>query len=612
MPTYQNSYGGFFYKTVFPTARMLLVLVTAIALIAGSWVETSQTDNCSLHTTMSFFEVALSRNISLLDATPDKISLGLWRQCLIYARNCTCTPTRLNYELDALKMISLANQNNTYAVDLLAIDRKDTHPSTSYIRVVPLVMGAIAIMASFILSVWSYRRSTSRLISFIIAGLAFVSVILVAIPFGSTYTDWTKKIIQGCTLLYESQDTDLRCNSYSLQFEVILLAIAIGLGFLSCLFWTLSAIRSNAEKNHMDSLSEKLTQDSPVYRKPLVHKRLAASSPSASSPRQMVHQQDHDVLDVWRDVTRLEKLESPRRDYSRDAKAYYENDQPETNYERFSNPTLRPPPPVAQYTPSGDPSYKHQSARSNERLPRNQYAAGSSSATSNRRPVSANKHSPDLSPKQRAQNLSSTRYDTSYSIEDDQDLVPPDRPFARTRQTRKEPRPPSRASNNTFGANDPLRTSRNSSYFTSEDTLHQAHRTVSDSSFITSGLKNKSRRQDSKDSTNSSAYYTPGRSMYSSGLGDSPIVSNSSGMINSGLVSGHQRRRSDSLELTAHEEASVESTVDGSKTSTNTTRSTNDDIYSPSSEHPYLHPLNNKVIVDQRIGAYLKNGSSFE
>ncbi|KAL0074085.1 hypothetical protein J3Q64DRAFT_1637901, partial [Phycomyces blakesleeanus] len=241
MTTYQNSYGAFFYKTVFPTARIVIVLLTAVALILGSWAETSSTDNCSLHTNMAFFEVALSRNISLLDATPDKISLGLWRQCLIYARNCTCTPVRLNYELDALKMISLANQNNTYAVDLLAIDRQDTHPSTSYVRVVPLIMGAIIIIASFTLGVWSYRRSTSRLIPFIIAGLAFVSVILVAIPFGTTYTGWTKKIIQGCTILYESEDTDLRCNSYSIKFEVILFAVAIALGFLSSLFWALSA-----------------------------------------------------------------------------------------------------------------------------------------------------------------------------------------------------------------------------------------------------------------------------------------------------------------------------------------------------------------------------------
>lgn len=101
MTTYKrSSYDLFIYKVLLPNIRTILLVVAAVALGCGSWLETHPTTDCAFQTAMSVFEVSIYQNISDRYAlTPSSVTFGLWKHCFYYAQNCTCTPISLGYEI---------------------------------------------------------------------------------------------------------------------------------------------------------------------------------------------------------------------------------------------------------------------------------------------------------------------------------------------------------------------------------------------------------------------------------------------------------------------------------------------------------------------------------
>ncbi|KAI9301742.1 hypothetical protein BJ944DRAFT_271014 [Cunninghamella echinulata] len=116
MTTYtHSSYDIFVYKVLLPNLRTILLGLACIAIGCGSFLETNKiTNDCTFHNTMSLFEVSIYQNISDRYAiTPTSVTFGLWRQCYYFAQNCTCTPVTLNYQLDAQQTIFAATNNQT-------------------------------------------------------------------------------------------------------------------------------------------------------------------------------------------------------------------------------------------------------------------------------------------------------------------------------------------------------------------------------------------------------------------------------------------------------------------------------------------------------------------
>jgi hypothetical protein len=102
----QSPYGPFVQRVLLPTLRIGTILLALLAICLASWLETNESfDSCSFKSSMALHQVFLFRNITSNLTTPDSVSFGLWKHCYVYALNCSCTPTNLNYQPGKYKVI---------------------------------------------------------------------------------------------------------------------------------------------------------------------------------------------------------------------------------------------------------------------------------------------------------------------------------------------------------------------------------------------------------------------------------------------------------------------------------------------------------------------------
>ncbi|KAI8335192.1 hypothetical protein BC941DRAFT_503915 [Chlamydoabsidia padenii] len=493
MPTYKrSSYDVFIHKVLLPNLRTILLLLAVVALGCGSWLETNSTTDCGFQSTMTVFEVSIYQNISDKYAlTPTSVTFGLWKHCFYYAQNCTCTPITLGYEIDAQQTIFAATNNQT-------MPSIDSSHSSSYIRLIPLIMALVLSVICFGYSFWANRSATRPLLFWINGALALLAGALVSLAFGNTYQTYRTSIIKACQAVNMQS---VRCASMASKLEVILLAVALALLVLATLLF--GCVRKS---NMTDTFTHEIYIDEtvPSYKRQSAfiqsfqrNSKLIKSSSShlsgsssASKEPAMYGISNDDSLEAWRDVAILDGQQQQGDNYHHELGTF----------------PLRPPPATAgrrsnEYAYKGN-QYDRRSS-SNQRVTTRRNSSNISSpatTTANdykrQRQESSSSRS---SHSRQTQQYTQHHYDLSS---DSNELLPPTLPFADHHQQQQrrrkssssphQPRPASHASGNTFGANEMLMDdSPQSSTFTLEDQQHhhqqQSHcnRQYSDASLRT-------------------------------------------------------------------------------------------------------------------------------
>ncbi|KAG0175955.1 hypothetical protein DFQ28_008540 [Apophysomyces sp. BC1034] len=428
---------------------------------------------------MSLFTVNILQNISSHEVLPGSVTVGLWRHCFMYARNCTCAHTNLKYELDANQIFSTVTQNQTTVVSL----SNQTQTSSSFIRVIPLIIGTVLAGIAVICSVYA-NRGKYKQIGWLSAATAVLSAVAVALAFGWTYNNYHRELNEACHKIQD--EGQVQCADIVPSLEVLLLCASIGFSTVGGALWVLASIRNEKEKE--DPMDEKSTDN-----------QLSVFHRSKNTTASSLQVPSVDSLSAWREATEL--MNAPAASLN-----------PPPTHDR-SSLTMMPP---------------ERAAKNSSRGPFRRSLNG----------VQNTMHLYDS--QQQYQNLQ----------DQEEELVPPTLPFARSHR----PRPNSDGSGNTFGANDMLRNSRTSSSLDITDEYDMPTSPASQHSY----------------NNNNNSF----------------IDTSSSGISNTTYHSASSRRGS-GFELERKQ-------------------------YNPSaspSETLLHHPLNHKVITDQRIGAYLHPSS---
>ncbi|KAI8099901.1 uncharacterized protein BX664DRAFT_322357 [Halteromyces radiatus] len=586
MPTYKrSSYDLFIHKVLLPNVRTILLVLGVIALGCSSWLETNISGDCTFQSSMSVFEVSIYQNISDPYAlTPSSVSFGLWKHCFYYTQNCTCTPVSLNYEIDAEQSIFAATNNQT----MPNID--STH--SSYIRLIPLIMGLILSFGAFVYSFWANRCVTRPFYLWLNGAVALISAVLVAIAFGFTYQSYKTSIIKACQA---ASLQSVKCASMAPKLEVILLAVTLGLLVLaSILFGCVRKSDSSdtIEEVYIDEKKATSRRHSSFLQAIQRNSKMKSSSQlsgasSTSREPAMYSIEPDDAMDAWRNVAILDGQQQQHE---------------------LSNIPLRPPPITGRRSNelsynSHHTSYEPRMSANtrNINITANLSSSSSSSSSTPSSPVSGN--TGNSGKRQQKQSSSShipssrqerAQHYHNYEISDDSnELIPPTLPFAdhqsqRRRQSSQpslnKARPSSHASGNTFGANDILMEgSPVSSTFTLEEQQHGGYygRQPSDASFRTATPS--SFRYD-RTSSHDSVCFTPTFNDRSS----------------SGISLGNQHYDPYIRATDSRRKSSSGIHYQGSSSPQGTSVPT---LQTPPSSR---HPLNHKVITDERIGAYFQ------
>lgn len=454
----------------------------------------------------------------------------------------------------------------------------DKSHSSSYIRLIPLIMALVLSAVSFAYSLVA-NRSVSRPLLFWINGVvALVAAALVALAFGYTYQTYRSSIIKACQAV--NMQT-VRCASLAPKLEVILLGVALGLLVLASLLF--GCVRKSnigdtvTHEMYIDETVPSSKRQSGFLQSIQRNSKLMKSSShlsessSASKEPAMYGISNDDSLEAWRDVAILDgqqqyhhelgaiPLRPPPATAGRRSNEYaYKS--PANHYDRQISPpnprargnSLTPPSPSSPYNSSEEKQYR-------------QRQGSSSSRSSNSR-------------QERTHQQQQHRYPQHYDLSNDSnELLPPTLPFAHQQQRRRksssssphdQPRPASHASGNTFGANEMLMDDSSSplssTYTLEHQHHHQQQRQYSDASSMPLSYQS-----DSRDSI----CFTPTfNDRSSSGISMPPRRTSSPTLMDHPQ---QQRRRQPSHEIPT--------------------------LQTPPSAR---HPLNHKVIKDERIGAY--------
>ncbi|CAO3598962.1 unnamed protein product [Absidia cylindrospora] len=635
MPTYKrSSYDLFIHKVLLPNIRTILLVLAVVALGCGSWLETNTSNDCAFQNTISVFEVSIYQNISDPYAlTPSSVTFGLWKHCFYYAQNCTCTPISLNYQLDAEQSIYAATNNQT----MPTIDANHT----SYIRLIPLIMALILSTASFAYSFWANRSHSRPLLFWINGAVALLAAALVALAFGYTYQSYRSSIISACQAV---NDQSVRCASMSPKLEVILLAVALGLLVLaSTLFGCVRKPDFSDSTTHEIYIDEKSPSSSSSKRPSTLFEaphrksggRLSRPSESfaASKNPALYDMSSDEALEAWRDATLLERHEQQRQHDQ-----HYYQQQEQQQHDMWAMP-LRPPPLPAALNNrrSNEHMYIRQSSSDTRAYPAtgtSSTPSSSSTSVSSSSPLpsaadmySSSNSNNDNDKKHQQYRRGSTpsprQEKTQYYQDGDissgsNELLPPTLPFAGHPQRRRKSspqqqhqlRPTSHASGNTFGAdgllmdNSPL-----SSTCTLEEQQHNRTRHYSDASLRANTPTSYSYDQHHYGSHESVCFTPTYHHRSSSGVS---TVSQQNQQYYDGMApplttTNARRKNSNGSPTVLYQHNTLGSPRHQSRSSSSHQQSHVPTLQIPP---PSRHPLNHKVIKDERIGAYFHQHQS--
>ncbi|KAI7872739.1 hypothetical protein BDF14DRAFT_1877218 [Spinellus fusiger] len=561
-----------------PRLRSFFIGLSIVTLLCGSWIETSTTDNCSLHKYMSFIELGFTHT-DTHSPTPDTISVGLWRVCALFTQECICTPTRINY--------AFVSQNDTQSISIAPVSSSD---AVSVSRIAMLLTSTFLLLVVGCAGLLS-GRLLHRLVPFAMAGLTMVSVALVTASLGSTYRSYTQAMAQGCTLLSLS-DLQLQCAETTPRGEFVLYAIAIVSSTLGALLWTVAGAATVCFPL-MHPPNKILTQPTPVsyklrYKLPCLG-RLDVQLPSSAS--------ENTALPL-KEVVRIDQIHDKREhtvSYTtpHPAGAHYSP----ISYDSSIGPALRPPPNAAHLATLATPlgiALDYQAPMPMQTISNSTLGQQASSVPAHRR----------------------SRYNSDFERRG-----PQDRPAA----------PPRLHSTTSLWSH-----SNREEESQSEKDLHRHQQMHSDMSFR-AGERHRACTHENRMSGGYCYCHASARPYSQAISGDSvPISYSSSG---SGIDVAQRRKSSASMDMVDEEEEQEEQEekikiqqpqqpqqteekekeehpVNPKTVKSNTLNKATDQLEAlvnpTTTDPPYLHPLSNKLVIDQRIGDYLKNKYSTE
>ncbi|CAO3599045.1 unnamed protein product [Absidia cylindrospora] len=506
---------------------------------------------------------------------------------------------------------------------------------SSYIRLIPLIMALVLSVASFGFSFWANRTVLKPLFFWLNGGVVLAAAVLVSLTFGYTYQTYRSAIFKACQAV---NSQSVRCASLAPKVEVILLAVALGLLVLASALFGCVRQSDSSETTDEIYIDEKLPSSKrqstflqAIQRNSVMKSssHLSEASTASKEPAMYGASAVDESLEAWRDVAILDGHEQPYH--------YQQEQQINTN-------PLRPPPATGGRR-SNEYAYKNHNANGYDRrhssnsraYPTTSGIASSSPTSTPPSPTTATNYYTNNGNEKRRQrhgssSSSSPRQENNqhyqqYELSNQSDdLLPPTLPFAdhHPQQRRKnsspqsanQPRPTSHASGNTFGAHEMLmEDSPSSSAFTLDDQHHQPSghyggRQYSDASFRTATPT--SYHYDRSDSHDSICFTPTFNDRSSSG-----ISMTSQHIMQQQQQQQQYRRTSSPTALDARRKSSgnVTPTLQQHPSSA---RYYHDSASSPRpSDVPTLqtppssrHPLNHKVIKDERIGAYFQHPSN--
>ncbi|GAN08395.1 hypothetical protein MAM1_0202d07906 [Mucor ambiguus] len=297
--------------------------------------------------------------------------------------------------IHALAVMQTADQLNSSNYD----HELPSLTTTSYIRLIPLLMASLlAVIAlgitAFLLPGNIKKTLQQRALFWLTSLLCFLCATLTSIAFGITYHTYTTNITAACSSL----DTESICSSYTLNTEIILLAISIGIFMISTMYSIIcsaSQLSRNSKLQHQQNMSSSYS----VY--------TDYDSPNETPS---VYGEKQDMSD-----TNLPQQQQLQR------------------------ASLRPPPPNQQRVKSRSPEIIH------NKLPA--------------KPLATDLSADGVVPFSSAQHQNTTMGTTDIGstsftpmVLDSVVLRPPTLPFASRANNQGKDRPSSYGSNNTFGA----------------------------------------------------------------------------------------------------------------------------------------------------------------
>ncbi|ORX51968.1 hypothetical protein DM01DRAFT_1384224 [Hesseltinella vesiculosa] len=605
-----STYNVFLHNVFLRNLRTLLLVIGLVALGLGSWLETINTSTCSVETSMAMFEVAIFQNLSdHYSITPSAVTFGLWRQCFYFEQNCTCTTPSLRYQMDAQQAIFAATNNQTMPV---------LDPSQgTFLRSVPLILAMVLSflvllfgMASSLMHSPPSFQTASALsvtekevedaswkqhpwISKCNGLVALISAALIALAFGASYQTYRNAIIDACT---QVASQSVKCASLHTKTEVVLLPVALACLLIVSLLFACTKSRRPSEDSDIPGQSHRYTTRTTMtsLQDDANNKRRSTSSFFLSRHDEKI--KSNATVDYHTDSSSMDDALDPWRQagqYDDSIAAAFPLRPPPVN--RLSSEDRRyQGSPHNRTSSSGRPNQRAASPGQHSR----QRQSPHSHSTSRQAPRRHSHHLADdqyyhqqTSPPYRdARRASSPRMYDDDDDDDDDPLVPPRLPFAPKRQRR----PNSHASGNTFGANEMLDSPVSSSSDTLDSPSPPSHRQYSDASHrrTPTPTQGSSHRHHSN---HSNGYLSQHRTGSNTSLCFTPTANDRSRSSSHG-----------SMTMNTKQQPRRPSHPLASSTATSSRSPSTSPVPTLQSPPAPRHPLNQKIIKDQRISSYFQ------
>ncbi|KAL0138224.1 hypothetical protein V8B55DRAFT_1536093 [Mucor lusitanicus] len=236
----------------------LVILLGCLLIGFASWLETNSlfyTSSASINHHFSLFKIFFTNKSHVTSV----ITFGLWRYCISSTNSYACSPVRMNFDIDALAVMKTADQLSSSSSSSNFDQELPSLTATSYVRLIPLLMASLlAVIAlgitAFLLPGNIKKTLQRRALFWLTSLLCFLCAALTAIAFGITYHTYTTNITAACSSL----DTEYICSSYTLNTEIILLAISIGIFMISTMYSIIcsaSQLSRNSKLQHQQNRS---------------------------------------------------------------------------------------------------------------------------------------------------------------------------------------------------------------------------------------------------------------------------------------------------------------------------------------------------------------------
>ena len=130
----------------------------------------------------------------------------------------------------------------------IQLNRLPTLGSTSYVRLIPLLLATVFGVISFGISLFLMPRNNKkclqrRALLWLESFFCFISAALTCISFALTFHEYSNDIKNVCSLL----SADYICSSYTPGLEIILLGLSVGLFTFSSVYCVIMAISLGAQ-----------------------------------------------------------------------------------------------------------------------------------------------------------------------------------------------------------------------------------------------------------------------------------------------------------------------------------------------------------------------------